>query len=186
MRTLDPDSYPPSLAPLLRREGLAPLDGGQPSPSSRHSLASLDTEAIGSNLDMARACLAGLWLLHDHLDESHAITREMETAEGSYWHGLMHRREQDFSNAKYWFHRLGRHPIFPLVASAARDIASSRAIPASARFLTEQADWDPFAFIDLCETARRHPESLDAPCREIQQREWELLFDYCYREAQGD
>ena len=54
-------------------------------------------------LDMAQACLAGLWLYHDFLDESHSISQEIATSTGSFWHGIMHRREPDPSNAKYWF-----------------------------------------------------------------------------------
>ena len=36
----------------------------------------------------AAACRAGLWLYHDFLDESHTISQEIETPEGSYWHAL--------------------------------------------------------------------------------------------------
>ena len=49
---------------------------------------------------MASACLAGLWLYHDYLDESHAVSQSIHTPAGSYWHGLMHRREPDFANPK--------------------------------------------------------------------------------------
>ena len=58
--------------------------------------------------ELARACLAGLWLYHDFLDEAHRISQSLHGREGSYWHGIMHRREGDFANAKYWFHRVGR------------------------------------------------------------------------------
>ena len=44
----------------------------------------------------------GLWLYHDGLDESHAISQELDTAEGSFWHAIMHRREPDASSWKYW------------------------------------------------------------------------------------
>src|SRR5437868_5279501 len=62
--------------------------------------------------DCALACLAGLWLYHNFLDESHAISQDLDTVEGSYWHALMHRREPDYSNAKYWFRRVRDHAIF--------------------------------------------------------------------------
>jgi hypothetical protein len=50
---------------------------------------------------------AGIWLYVDDLERSHLISQNIHTSEGSYWHGVMHRREGDFSNAKYWFRQAG-------------------------------------------------------------------------------
>ena len=60
----------------------------------------------------------GLWLLAGDLDQSHSISQAIETAEGSFWHGIMHRREADFGNAKYWFRRVGSHVVFERLAEA--------------------------------------------------------------------
>ena len=60
-----------------------------------------------SNLAMADGCLAGLWLLHGFLDESHEISQSLKTSEGSFWHGIMHRIERDFWNSKYWYRQVG-------------------------------------------------------------------------------
>ena len=49
--------------------------------------------------------LAGLWLWHDALEESHAIAQAIITSSGSLWHAILHRREGDYSNAKYWYER---------------------------------------------------------------------------------
>jgi hypothetical protein len=56
------------------------------------------------------ALCAGLWLYVDALERSHQISQGLEDATGSFWHGIMHRREGDFSNAHYWFRRMGAHP----------------------------------------------------------------------------
>ncbi len=186
---MDPSPYPPRIAELLTPERLNPLDAGMPDEAARAALRALTVpEAFAPHTvrdeDMARACLAGLWLYHDFLDESHHISQEIETATGSYWHGLMHRREGDYGNSKYWFRRVGAHPVFEPLRRAAAELAGPEPERA-ARFLATQAHWDPFAFIDLCEVAVSGRVGCAELCRRVQQAEWRLLFEFCYREAVG-
>ena len=54
-----------------------------------------------------------------------------------------------------------------------------------AEFLKSQRSWDAFRFIDLCEEVSGSKLPGEELCRCIQRREWELLFDFCYREAIG-
>jgi hypothetical protein len=180
--------YSPGIAELLREKRLPPLGPGKPSEVFRPKLAALEVVGAFSphavrDADMARACLAGLWLYHDFLDEAHEISQEINTPTGSYWHGLVHRREPDYSNAAYWFRRVGKHPVFEsLAAEAVRLTGSGPGEPVTA-FLTQQTSWDPFAFIDLCEEVEGKGSAAEMLCRHIQQREWEMLFDFCYRKA---
>jgi hypothetical protein len=183
------DAFAPRIADLLREERLAPLGPGRPNEGARTQLAELTgvtafTPHAVRDPDMAQACLAGLWLYHDFLDESHTLSQDIATPTGSYWHGLMHRREPDFDNAKYWFRRVGRHPVFEPLQSAAAALAAAQPQPA-APFLTTAGSWDPFAFVDLCQTAR-DSAGLAMLCRHIQHQEWHLLFKYSYRSAIGD
>ncbi len=115
------------------------------------------------------AALSGLWLYFSCLDESHSLSQGIHTAEGSFWHAIMHRQEPDPANSGYWFRRVGTHPVFPAIAEAAAAAGYSRS-----------GKWDPAAFIDFVEDARSRPGSREeAMAVEIQRREWQILFDYC-------
>ena len=178
----------PAIAELLREDRLQPLGPGTPHVAATAKLRALSAELALAphpikDHDMARACLAGLWLYHDFLEESHTLSQAIETPTGSYWHGLMHRREPDYSNAKYWFRRVGNHPIYEALCEEAANLASLSDLPTAAEFLKRQSEWDPFAFIDLCEASLGEQSSSEMLCRQIQHKEWELLFDFCCRHS---
>ncbi len=189
MTSFDPAAFSPALAALLQEERLPPLGPGTPNTVVRARLAALTPEQTlvphsVRDTDMASACLAGLWLYHDFLDESHKLSQDIDTPTGSYWHGLVHRREPDYDNARYWFRRVGVHPVFGPLREAAAELVGSGELPSAAAFLRSKSAWDAFAFIGLCQAAAgRVP--LEMLCRQIQRREWELLFEWCYRRAIG-
>jgi hypothetical protein len=116
---------------------------------------------------------AGLFVYFGCFEQAHTIAQDMPSAEGGFWHAILHRREPDPGNAGYWFHRVGRHPVFPELLQQARAIAPDR---------IAGEPWDPFRFVDFCEEARRSPGSeIERRAKEIQRVEWQLLFDYCAR-----
>ncbi len=99
---------------------------------------------------------AGLWLYVDELDRSHKISQGIEDATGAFWHGIMHRREGDFSNSHYWFRRVDAHPALAVMGQ----------------------DYDPHRFIDEVEAAHKqgaNPQDLI----DRQRREWATLFQWC-------
>lgn len=106
------------------------------------------------------AVAAGLHLLYDDLDGSHGLA---QTAEGQgkhrnadYWHAIMHRREPDYGNAKYWFRRVGVHVLFDRVRSHfdfVRERIPSPTLEQWADRLATSAGWNPMAFVDACEAA---------------------------------
>jgi hypothetical protein len=183
-------AYGPAVSALLAEERLMPVGPGKPNEAMRAKLETMTAEDLFAgqairDLDMARACLAGIWLYHDFLDESHTISQAIASPSGSYWHGILHRREPDFDNARYWFRRVGRHPIFEPLQEAARVLANAEKLSASARFLADQSAWDPLNFVGLCEECLAGTAPWMLLCQQIQQREWELLFKHCYRQALG-
>jgi hypothetical protein len=176
MSAFDPARYGPTLAPLLSPR-LMPLDAGRPDAAMRAAVAALDDRAFGRPVvarAAAAACRAGLYLLHDCLDEAHTLSQDLSTAEGSFWHAIMHRREPDYPNAKYWFRRVGEHPIFRALAGDAAELG----------YLGTGMDWEPFVFVDHCEELCGKGGE-EETLRRVQRAEWELLFEYCFRRAVG-
>lgn len=177
------------VAQLLAAAAICPLGPGMPVRERRGELAELSPSGLVAprpvaDQQMAKGAIAGLWLRFNFLDESHTISQDLNSATGSYWHGIMHRREPDYGNAKYWFQRVGEHPVFGRLSEEARRLADDHGIERQTKFLAEQANWDPFAFVDLCERAARN-RSLAPLCEAIQQVEWELLFSDSYWRAVG-
>jgi hypothetical protein len=116
----------------------------------------------------------GLLYAADALDPAHRIFQDVPGDLGSYWHGMMHRREADFENARYWFRRAGTLPFFNALHGAAARISSDMA---------RQSSWDPYLFTGQCEQARFGAEELVAEMAKLQRAEFEVLFDYCWRQS---
>lgn len=60
---------------------------------------------------------AGLLQIHDFWDESHQAAQQAddlgEHRLSALWHAICHRREPDAGNARYWYARVGKNPIWP-------------------------------------------------------------------------
>jgi len=169
----DPTIYGRTVAELLYPPRLAALGPGTPNAEFKARLQSfnIETDLGGPIRDRAaaKACLSGLWLYHDFLDESHTICQDLETSEGCFWHAIMHRREPDASNSKYWWRIVGQHPVLEQLRE--------RAPKFGYQYRT------PMEFVDFVESVRGKGTANENLARQIQVLEWELLFDWCYRVA---
>jgi hypothetical protein len=184
----DPQFYRGVPQELLVPERLCELGPGKPNRAVRAALESLDAQALAdgrtmNDADMASCCISGLWLLHDYLDQSHTISQNIDTTTGSFWHGIMHRREPDYSNAKYWFRRVGRHEVFPALAAEVKDQAADTAEARIAESWAGHGGWDAAAFVDSCEKESGERTPAELYCRRVAQLEWKVLFDFSYRRA---
>lgn len=187
---IDPKQYGAAAAELIGDGRLNDLGPGKPNQSAYQKLASLTVEDVFAGKSIVdpmaeKCCLSGLWLYHDFLDESHTISQSIPTADGSFWHGIMHRREPDYSNAKYWFRRVGRHAAFEPLLQQAATCLQQNDDNGSVSQLVKRSEWDAFAFVDACESAYRSGSRSEALCKTIQAIEWQVLFDYCYQKAIG-
>jgi hypothetical protein len=179
MTPFDPSPYPIPLVSLWAIPRLPELGPGRPDYSVRSSLEALHIESLFPVLgdrEAALGCLSGLWLYHDFLDESHTISQDLPGWVGSYWHGIMHRREPDAGNAKYWFRRVPDNPVFEALGADAGELG----------WPERGGTWDPFGFIDACERERGTGSELEGVSRRVQLREMQLLFDRCFRQATGE
>lgn len=111
--------------------------------------------------------VAGLWLYVDDLGASHTVSQSLETPTGSFWHGIMHRREGDFSNAKYWFRQVGTHPVLREISLGGGSAAAG----------TDIGSYDPFDFVDevaAAQQAGNRPHELV----DLQRIEWVQIFHH--------
>ncbi|MFO0799001.1 MAG: hypothetical protein U0804_16155 [Gemmataceae bacterium] len=157
----DPSAYSPAVAALLAVDRLPELGPGSP-------LAAMHVQLAAAAKTLPQACAAGLWLRFDFLDECHEICQADEgNPDRDFWHAVMHRREPDASNSKYWWRRVGPHPV----VKGLREHA-----PALGYAYTT-----PEAFVDECERVRRTRSDAELVARWVQRLEWELMFDHCWR-----
>ncbi len=62
---------------------------------------------------------AGLFLLNDDLANGHALAQSLQGDPlGDFWHAIVHRREGDWNNARYWFGKAGPEAILTQIYSS--------------------------------------------------------------------
>jgi hypothetical protein len=170
----DPTAYRPEVAAILAMDGSGarPMVLAQPACTSGKALAAIKGSSAAKLFPLSRApeaATAGLYLYFGCWQEAHETAQDVHSAEGSYWHAIVHRQEPDAWNSDYWFRQVGRHAIFPEL----RDAAAALGFDVG-------PEWRPGAFIKLCEQAGSSPGSeLERQAMAVQLAEWQLLFDYC-------
>jgi hypothetical protein len=192
----DPALYGSKVARILALKDngnrLMPLDWGGARLTCEEEarrLLKVSPTSLFPNAPEPREAMTGLWQYFDCFEEAHQLADACETPNGYYWHAIVHRREGDSANAAYWFRKTGAHPAYDALAVEAAKIAdqyTSDASTAGRGLLGRSArefrggEWDPFAFVSFCDSARRQPGSAqERIAMEIQRAEWRILFDHC-------
>jgi hypothetical protein len=158
----DPDAYGPEVAAILALDG----SGERLMSLAGPRCVSEDARARIALAQVPETLRAGLYLYFGCWTEAHEAAQDTPTREGSYWHAIVHRQEPDAGNAAYWFGQVGSHPIYAQLTELANE--------------PSLAPWNPRAFIDYCERARREPGGpQERRAQELQRLEWQLLFDHC-------
>ena len=153
------DSFSTELRHAVEEAPLPPLGEGKlHRPLSPLLVGGIGDHLVGVAASRQMECLSGLWLVAGDIHRSHDLSQDLPSAEGSFLHGIMHRREGDFGNSKYWFRRVGSHPVFEQIDHE-----------------TGGAYGDPFDFVDRCQQASG--DDVDA-CVQAQWVEWQSLMAY--------
>jgi len=140
---------PPELGP-------GPRPGVWPE-SQVHGLVQARLAGLTLPTETRRAVEALVLLWHDHLDTAHRIAQGLETPDGNFVHAIMHRREPDYWNSKYWWRRVGAHPCFPEIARRVEVFLAQAQDAALAGRLLQNGGWDAAAFVDACADAPTLP-----------------------------
>ena len=149
-----PEKLAKLMAPLFKEHPLSASMGSLLPKSRAPEKVYKIAESVESGLPTAEL-RAGLWLYVDDIDRSHKICQDISNTVGAFWHGVVHRREGDFGNSKYWFHQAGRLPF---------------SIPG----------YDPARLVDAVSAARGNEL---ATLVALQRKEWMEMFTYCANEA---
>ncbi len=167
----------------VRTEELPELSAGPRSKvlETRSLNRQLDQLLDGRALpDESSALLRAVALLyHDQHDPAHDLVADRNDVTSAFIHGILHRREPDYWNARYWFRRCEMHSAYSILAG---NIArwNGPGEPETIRGLILPGSFDPFAFVDACERHARDPVNSPAVSilRKIQHAEFEAMVQY--------
>ncbi len=181
MPTIDLLAEHPLSAELVSLIDAAPLPGLAGLPQCAQTRQAI-RDLVADGPMAGTLAEAALWLLAGELERSHSVSQAVDTAEGSFWHGIMHRREGDFGNAKYWFRRVGSgHPVHRALAEQIRvsgDLLGEQGLPTGA--LSDPQSL-PEALVDLSQSAASGKPQWTSDLERIGWWEWQLLFAHCTR-----
>jgi hypothetical protein len=132
-------------------------------------LQAVDLVGLGgfpaSHVPEARSLLL---LAAGDIETAHRIAQESSTVNGAYVHGMIHRIEDDFDNARYWFFRAAVHPASPEIY---------RRAAANSERIASHPTWDASRVTDWLEESRA--KGISEELRAVLRIESEVLLEHC-------
>ncbi|MBU0641041.1 MAG: hypothetical protein KKB50_19430 [Planctomycetes bacterium] len=197
---LDTSHYPPPMVAMLMARGaeLLPLQWHlNPSRAAKGNLDELtdDQRLFGvsqlADEPMGAAVRALLYLWNGWPAEAEMYAELAEERERTYVVALCKRQVGDPAGAKERFQGIADHPVFrPLAEYAIKTIglSTARALKRLREVIAFGEQWEPHAFTDVYEQARdgQLDPAGEKIVRQLQRREFELLFQFCMAGAVGE
>jgi hypothetical protein len=113
-----------------------------------------------------------LLLAAGDIETAHRIAQESSSASGAYVHGIIHRIDDDFDNARYWFFRAGVHPASPEIY---------RRAAANSQTIAGHPTWDGGRVTDWLEESRG--KGVSEELRTVLRIETEVLLEHFAAQA---
>ena len=145
-------------------------------------------------LDGANSLLlkAALYLYFDGFEEAHQIAQDHEGLEGNWIHAILHRREPDAGNSKYWYHRVHwPGEISKNINEKVLKVLKENPVPelqGLQKRLAASKSWEPEAFVDQAEAHRG--DKFESPeyrlLTQIQVMEWNELLGHLLAGRKND
>jgi len=163
-------TYPAFITDFLRNAHLPRLSAQEPPPDERliqRIAEAKDYEIATASVPETKCIRSLLFLLAGGMEQAHRIVQELSTSNAAYIHGMIHRIDDDFDNARYWFRRAGTGPA---TAEMYRRVAANSLTVAS------HPIWDPIRITDMLEASRTG--SVTDELRTILTIEFEVLLQF--------
>jgi hypothetical protein len=170
-------TYSVFITDFLHDAQLPRISAREPVPDQRliQRVAAVEDHEIARTNDQESKCIRSLlFVAAGGVEQAHRIVQEISTSAGAYIHGMIHRLDDDFDNARYWFRRAGIHSA----AAAMYDRAARNRLT-----VASQPVWDPILVTDLVEISRTAGVTEDL--RAVLTIEFEVLLESLWDRTEG-
>ena len=165
-----------TLLSLAGKPGSRPFDRlerGKPTPQAKEAVEKSSLKPLAQG---------ALYLYFDCFEEAHTIANDHEgSAQGNWIHAILHRREPDAGNSRYWYARVNiPKKVSETIAQEALGIlkVESKGLESLAQKLEKSKQWEPEVFVGLCDQYRKKDPSTPGygVLAKVQQAEWRGLL----------